>query len=248
MDAIRRLASLARSAREGAKLKVRQPLARMQVAVPAVVRGPVFQRLLGILQSEVNVKLISIAESDTDLVRLKGKASFRSLGKRYGKDTQVAAKAVETLSQEQLRALESGEQVLVHENGVQFAYCSEDVVVEREVATSWLVASDGPYVAALDPTLDAALIREGLARELVHHIQRLRRDVDYQVSDRIELGLEGPEPLLVAAREHKAFIMTETLARRLELGEAIAEPDLRQVVDVEGHQVTLSVRRHDAGA
>ena len=248
MDAIRRLASLARSAREAAKLKVRQPLARMQVAVPGGVRGPVFERLLGILQSEVNVKLISIAESDTDLVRLKGKANFRSLGKRYGKETPAAAKAVETLSQDQLRALESGQVVSVHENGMQFAYSSEDVVVEREVATSWLVASDGPYVAALDPTLDVMLSREGLARELVHHIQRLRRDADYQVSDRIELGVEGPEPVLTAAEEHRGFIMTETLARRLELGRTIAEADLRQPVDVEGFQVTLSVRRHHAGA
>ncbi len=97
MDAIRRLASLARAARESGKLKVRQPLGRMQVAVPVAVRGPAFERLLGILQSEVNVKRIEIAESDTELVRLKGKANFRSLGKRYGKQTPEVAKAVEAV-------------------------------------------------------------------------------------------------------------------------------------------------------
>jgi len=243
MDAIRRLASLARAARETGKLRVRQPLARMQVAVPAAVRGPAFQRLLGILQAEVNVKAITIAEPDTELVRLRGKANFRSLGKRYGKDTPTVAKAVERLSADQLRALESGAQVVIHENGVQIVYYPEDVVVERDVATNWLVASDGPYVAALDPTIDAALTAEGLARELVHHIQRLRREAGYLVTDRIAAGIEGPSEALDAARTHRTFIATETLMRSLEIGRAVPEADSRQAVEVEGYAVTFTLRR-----
>jgi isoleucyl-tRNA synthetase len=248
MDAIRRLASLARAARETGKLKVRQPLGRMQVAVPVAARGPVFERLLGILKSEVNVKQIDIAESDTDLVRLKGKANFRSLGKRYGKETPVVAKAVEQLTAEQLRALETGAQATLRVNGTEVVYFPEDVTVEREVATSWLVASDGPFVAALDPTIDAALAAEGLARELISHTQRLRREAGYDVSDRIVLGIEGPEAVLIAGRKHRDFIMTETLARQLEVGAGIADADLRQAADVDGHGVTFSMRRHGAGA
>jgi isoleucyl-tRNA synthetase len=248
MEAIRRLASLARAARETGKLKVRQPLGRMQVAVPAGVRGPTFQRLLGILQAEVNVKTVIIAESDTDLVRLRGKANFRSLGKRYGKDTPAVARAVGQLTVAELRTLEGGGEVRRHENGMELVYLPEDVVVEREVATSWLVASDGPYVAALDPILDVALTMEGLARELVHHVQRLRKEAGFAVSDRIDVGLEGPGPILEAAREHRGFIMTETLSRRLETGEAVDPAELRQGTDIEGHEVTLTLRRHGAGA
>ncbi len=248
MDAIRRLASLARAARETGKLKVRQPLGRMQVAVPVAARGPVFERLLGILKSEVNVKQIDIAESDTDLVRLKGKANFRSLGKRYGKETPAVAKAVEQLVAEQLRALETGGQVTLRVNGSEVVYFPEDVTVEREVATSWLVASDGPFVAALDPTIDVELAAEGLARELISHTQRLRREAGYDVSDRIVLAIEGPDAVLVAGRAHREFIMTETLARQFEVGAGIADADLRQAADVDGHGVTFSMRRHGAGA
>lgn len=248
MDAIRRLASLARAARETGRLRVRQPLGRMQVAVPVAARGPAFERLLVILQSEVNVKRIDIAASDTELVRLRGKANFRSLGKRYGKDTPAVAGAVERLTADQLRALESGGQATLHVNGGEVVYFPGDVVVEREVATSWLVASDGPYVAALDPAIDAALAAEGLARELVSHTQRLRREAGYAVSDRIALGLEGPVAVTEAARGHRDFIMTETLARRLEVGAGIADADLRQAVDVDGHHVTFSMRRHGAAA
>jgi isoleucyl-tRNA synthetase len=121
-------------------------------------------------------------------------------------------------------------------------------VVEREVATNWLVASDGPYVAALDPILDQELAREGLARELIHHIQRLRKEAGFSVSDRVEVAVEGSPAVLEAAGVHRNFIMTETLARRLEVGQGIAGADLRQTAEVDGHHVAFSVRRHGAGA
>lgn len=247
MDAIRRLASLARAAREAGKLRVRQPLGRMQVAVPSGVRGATFTGLLPILQAEVNVRQVDVAESDTELVRLRGKANFRSLGKRYGKETPVVARAVEGLTADELRALEGGQEVRRHENGREVVYFPEDVVVEREVvATGWLVESAGPFVAALDPHLDADLLQEGLARELVHHVQRLRREAGYAVSDRIMLGFEGAAAALDAATAHREFLAAETLARAVSVGSGVAEADVCQAVDVDGHQVTISVRRQGA--
>jgi isoleucyl-tRNA synthetase len=248
MDAIRRLASLARAARETARLRVRQPLARMQVAVPTAARGPIFDRLLAILRAEVNVKQIEPVASDTDLVRLRPKANFRSLGKRYGKDTPLAAAAAQRLSQDQLRILESGGSAEVtDENGRPFAYFAEDVAVGREVTTDWLVASDGPFVAALDPTITPALAAEGLARELISHIQRLRREAGYAVTDRIALGLTGPEVVVEAAQTHAPFIQDETLARRLAVGTLDPAAELTQEVEIEGQAVTISIRRHDGG-
>ena len=249
MDAIRRLASLARAARESAKLRVRQPLGRMQVAVPADVAGPVFSRLLGILQDEVNVKEILVAASDTDLVRLKAKPNFRALGKRFGKQTPAIAAAAERLTGQQLRALEAGQEATLHVDGEPVVYLSGDVTVEREVvATGWLVESDGPYVAALDPALTPALAAEGLAREVIHHVQRLRREAGFQVSDRIALGIEGPAAVCEAARAHQAMIAGDVLAREVVVGGAVASAALTQQVDLDGHSVTLSVRRHSATA
>ncbi|HTS89972.1 MAG TPA: isoleucine--tRNA ligase [Gemmatimonadales bacterium] len=249
MDAIRRLASLARAAREQGKLRVRQPIRRMRIAVPRGVQGGAFRRLLETLRAEVNVKEIHLAESDTDLVRLKGKANFRSLGKRYGKDTPSAARTVETLTSDQLRTLEAGGSVSLHGNGLEIVYFPEDVVVEREVAaTGWLVQSDGPLVVALDPELDSELTQEGLARELVHYVQRLRKEAGLAVSDRIDLGIEGLGEVLAAAEAHRDFIMTETLARRLSMGTQVAQAEHRQAAEVDGYHVTLTLRRHGADA
>jgi isoleucyl-tRNA synthetase len=117
------------------------------------------------------------------------------------------------------------------------------VVVEREVASDWIVAADGPYVVALDPRLDQALRHEGTAREVVNRIQRLRKEAGYVYTDRIGVWLEGGEPVLEAVRAHADFIRGETLARRLELGARAPAPDLEQQVDVDGHAVVMGVQR-----
>jgi isoleucyl-tRNA synthetase len=227
---------------------VRQPLARLQVAIPASVDRTAFAQLLGLLQNEVNVKRIEVVGSDADLVRLKPKPNFRSLGKRFGKQTPTVAAAAQQLTADQLRELEGGGTATLEVEGSPITYLSEDVVVEREVTTEWLVQSDGPFVAALDPHLDDELIAEGHARELVHHIQRLRREAGFDFTDRISLAISGAQPVLQAAKRHDEFLKTETLARRLELQRAPDGQAHRSQVEIGGHQVEISVVRYEAGA
>jgi isoleucyl-tRNA synthetase len=241
MGTIRRLSSLARAARESRNLRVRQPLARMQVAVPAGAQGPALSDLLDILAAEVNVKDVQVVASDHDLVRLKGKASFRTLGKRYGKDTPRAAAAIEALSPSELQALEQGGTVRTGE----WEFRPEDVTVTREVASEWLVQSDGPYVVALDPHVSDDLMQEGLAREVVNRVQRLRKEAGYDYTTRIELSVTGAEDVVAATRAFQGFVEGEVLARRMVLDAALDEPDLQRDVDIEGRRVTLGLRRHD---
>ncbi len=247
MEAVRRLASLARAAREERGLRVRQPLARMQVAVPAAARGPALEQLLELLRTEVNVKAVDVVASDTELVRLRAKPNFRSLGKRYGKRTPAVAAAAEQLSADQLRALEGGETATLTLTDGPVEFLSEDVVVERDVASDWLVSSDGPYVAALDPRLDDLLVGEGLAREVVNRVQRLRKEAGYVYTDRIRLWISGDGKVLDAVRGHARFIQGETLARRLELGVRAPASDLEQELDIDGHGVVMGVQRDPDG-
>jgi isoleucyl-tRNA synthetase len=247
MDAVRRLASLAHSARQQRKLGVRQPLARMQVAVPAAAHGRSLEALLELLRLEVNVKAVDVVASDAELVTLRAKPNFRSLGKRYGKRTPAVAARAASLSPDQLRGLEVGTSATLELDGEQVTYLPEDVLVEREVASEWLIASDGPYVAALDPTLSDALRGEGYAREMVNRIQRLRKDAGYVYTDRIGLWISGDGPVLEAVRGHADYIREETLARRLEVGSRAPAPDLEQEVDIDGHGVVVGVQRHTDG-
>ena len=238
MDAVRRLASLGRAARENAALRVRQPLAQIKVAVPVAVRGPEFDALLPLLADETNVKVIDVVSSDEDLVRLRGKANFRTLGKRFGAEVKSVVAHVATLTRGQLQALERGEPV-----GGRYPLHPEDVAVEREVVTDWPVASEGAYVVALDPTVTPALASEGLARELVSRIQRLRKEAGYDVATRIALSVTGDDAIVAAAREYQGYIAGETLARDVAVGRPLEQVDRQESVAIDGQTAVLAVRQ-----
>jgi isoleucyl-tRNA synthetase len=242
MDAVRRLASLGRAAREERGLRVRQPLAAMKVAVPTVVLGPGFEALLPLLAAETNVKAIEVVASDAELVRLRGKANFRTLGKRYGAEVKAVAAWVATLEPALLRQLERGEPV-----EDRYRLEPEDVTVVREVVTDWPVASDGPFVAALDPVLDEDLTLEGMAREVVSRVQRLRRDAGYDITTRIALAIGAEGAMAEAVQRHRDWIAGEVLAREVELGPAWPDADRQETVVLEDHTVALAVRRFRDG-
>jgi isoleucyl-tRNA synthetase len=244
MDAIRRLASLARSVREEAGLRVRQPLAEIRLAVPKAVLTPDFDACLGLLKKEVNVKSISVVESDAELVRLTGRPNYRTLGKVYGKATQAAGEAATRLTAGQLRALEDGEVVSLAADGRTFSFRPEDVIVKREVTTDWLVQNDGPYVVALNPSLTHELRQEGMAREIVNRVQRLRKQSGYDYTTRIALGIKGNDEVLTAAEAFRTFIAGEVLAQRFEIGGELSSWDVREAVDIDGDAAVISLERH----
>ncbi len=239
MDAVRTLSSLGRAARETAGLRVRQPLATIKIAVPAGVEGPMFDTLLDLLRAETNVRSVERVASDAELVQLRGKANFRSLGKRFGAGVQAAAAAVASLDTGQLAALERGASVAQGE----LVLIPDDVIVERVVATDWPVANDGALVVALDPRITPDLAAEGIARELVSRIQRLRKDAGYQVTTRIVLSIDGDAAIVAAARAHADYIAGETLARELAVGTPLDGADRSEVVTVGDYRVALAVRQ-----
>src|SRR5207245_10253486 len=140
-----------------------------------------------------------------------------------------------------LRAGERGEPV----RAGAWEFRPEDVTIERQVASDWLVEADGPYVVALDPHLTPDLIQEGLAREVVNRVQRLRKEADYAYTARIDLSLAGPDDIVAAVAAYRSYVETETLARRLVLGEVFEDADITRGVDIEARGVTIALRRHD---
>jgi isoleucyl-tRNA synthetase len=248
MDAVRRLASLARAAREEAGLRVRQPLRAMRVAVPARVLGPAFDGFLDLLATEVNVKSVEVVRSDEELVQLRGKPNFRTLGKTYGRDTPLAAKVAAGLARDALERIEQGESVSTTADGRTFRFEPDHIVVERDVVTDWLVRSEGPLVVALDPAITEALRQEGLAREMINRIQRLRKEAGYDYNTRIALGISGGGDVMEAIQAFRDVIGDETLARALEVGSELAGADARETVTIDGQPALITVRAWDPAA
>ncbi len=240
MELARTLVSLGRAAREEARIRVRQPLRALHAALPGgrSLQGAV----LDVVRDELNVKRIEFTDAATDLVRLVARPSFRDLGARFGKRTQEAAEAIRGLDQEQLTAYREGATVEIAVGGERHALHEGDLEVAQEATGDLVVKGEGRFTVALDVELDDDLRAEGLAREVVNRVQRLRRDAGLEITDRIHLGLDGPEGLLAAAREHEAFIVGETLALSLIAGlESEDFPHVREV-DLDGVPARIALR------
>jgi isoleucyl-tRNA synthetase len=243
MDAVRRLASLARSAREDVGIRVRQPLSRLLAAVPGDVDAGLLDALLPLLMAEVNVKRVELVHRGTDLVTLDAVPSFRALGRRFGKATPAVAQAIRDLAAADVARFEAGETVTVEVAGERQALLPGDLVVHRRARGDLVVRADGGVVAALDPALTEELRQEGLAREVVSRVQRLRREAGYQVTDRIELWVGGDEAVEQATRRHAEYIAGETLARALTVGPPAPGADLEQEIELDGVRARVAVRR-----
>ena len=144
MEQIRTLSTLGRAAREDAGVKVRQPLAKMVCVVPDVpapgeeVRQDI-QALVPLLAGELNVKQVSFLSSADDLVKLEAKANFRSLGKKFGKDTPLAANAVAALRSDALMAFERGTPLAISVGNESRVLDPEDLTIIRRASGEMIV-------------------------------------------------------------------------------------------------------------
>jgi len=213
MDAVRALVSLGRAAREEVRIRVRQPLRTLQAVVPEGSRPR--PELLEVLREELNVKEVRFLDSAEELVRLVPRPNFRALGPRFQKRSEVAATAIRALPEEVLRAFRRGEPAYLLVDGEESLLEPGWLDLVEEASGEWVVRAADGIAAAIDPTLDEALRTEGMARELINRIQRLRKESGLAITDRIELRIDGGAPALGAAEEFRTLICGETLATEL---------------------------------
>jgi isoleucyl-tRNA synthetase len=245
MRSVRTLATLGRAAREQAGINVRQPLSRM-VCVAPNVSGNALTELLPILASELNVKQVEIATSGDALVTLEAKPNFRALGKKFGKKTPLAAEAVSRFTSEHLRSFEQGEELFVTVDGETHAISADDLTIVRRASGALVVQEEHGFFAAIDPEITPELKQEGLARELISRVQRMRKDAGLAVSDRIRLTIGGDVAMLEAATIHRDWIASEVLATDVVIGGAEAENTLaRQRVDLDGIHADLALTKDE---
>ena len=121
----------------------------------------------------------------------------------------------------------------------------DEIEVLEEARGGWIVRSEGRYTVALDPVLTDELRREGLARELVNRVQRLRRESGLDITDRIRLAVEGTSAVCEAVREHEAVIARETLAVVVRVGQGMdGDFEFRSEAVLDGEAAELGLSRH----
>jgi isoleucyl-tRNA synthetase len=246
MGLARSVASLTLALRNEAGINVRQPLGVLGVVVGVGgVQEQALRSVEGIILDEVNVKRLEAIEASSGAVTKSAKPNFKALGKRLGPLMKVATGAIRELAPDQIDCYESEGSLTLMLDGSEVTFTTGDLEITSEGVEGRLVAQEDGVTVSLDPTVSPELRLEGLAREFVNRVQQLRKQADFEVSDRIGITFGGSEAIAEAAAVHAGAIQAETLARTLEPDDEPAG-DAVETFEIGDETVRIAVRRIEA--
>jgi isoleucyl-tRNA synthetase len=220
MATVRKAVTMGRSLRYQHNLKIRQPLAAVNLVTRDAREKAVLLEMEEIIREELNVKKVVFRDDEEDLVEYQAKANFRVLGKELGKDMKEGATAVEKLAARQIAALLGGSTIVIEVAGRTIELTKDKLDVRRIEKASLRVVNEGTLTVALDAEINQSLLDEGNARDLIRGVQTLRKDSGLAVTDRIELSVYGSAELRRAFDAFGSFVSGETLAVALRWEEA----------------------------
>ena len=230
MDLIISLASLGHAARNKAIRKVRQPLAEAAFSVGQADDRPLIAKYADVLAEELNVKKVRLLDAAGEAMDFQLNPLPKQLGQKYGKlFPKLRAEIMKSDPMTAGRKLLAGENLEVTLDGNVYAIQPDEVEVRANAHSGYTVATEGANIAALVTDLTPELVKEGLAREFVRHVQDLRKTAGLEISDRIDVVYEADALLAEAIRDNGEYITNETLAVSLKEGEVPA--DWAQVSD-----------------
>lgn len=218
----RALTEAGRAARKAHNIRLRQPLARALVGLPAGTE--LVPALLDEVSDELNIKRLDWLDPGSEVINVVVKPNFRQLGKRFGNQTQQVAQAILAAdSRTVVSSLRSVGRVQITAADDEITIKPDDVLVTEVSRSGWVVESQHGLTIALDTQITPELAAEGIARDVVRVVQQARRQAGLDVPDRIVLSIAAPQDVFTAVRTHQKFIAHETLADSIALSDALAE-------------------------
>ncbi|HMN32751.1 MAG TPA: isoleucine--tRNA ligase [Chitinophagaceae bacterium] len=215
MDIAQVSCSLLLSLRKKSNIKVRQPLQKAIIPLVDTNLKPIILAVEDIIKSEVNIKEITFIDADNDLIKKKAKANFKTLGARLAGKMKLAAQIISSFTNHQILELEKQEVIKIQIENDEIEIFLTDVEITSDEIPGLLVANKGSLTIALDTQLTPDLIEEGIAREFVNKIQKIRKDNNFELTDKIEVVVEDLELLKNAITRFYSYICTEILAANL---------------------------------
>jgi len=233
VDRMQQIILLGRQKRNQVQIKVKTPLSKLTVLHKDKAVLEEISKLESYIQTELNIKEVEYSQDEDSYIKLFCKPNSPVLGKRFGKEFGKVRKQIEALGVSELSELEqNGELTLDGE-----VFKTEDILVFREAKEGTQALSNRYISIDLDCELNPELIHEGLAREVVNRIQKTRKDLGFNVDDRINVGFETDPELAEAILKHTEYIGSETLSVKLEEGLRGDSVDFK----VESYNLKLSI-------
>lgn len=234
------ITSMVLSLRRKVNIKVRQPLQTLMIPVNSDEQRKEIEAMAALILSEVNVKEFRFVSNEEGILVKRIKADFKKLGPKHGKMMKAVAQAIAEMTQPQIIELEKNGSIDIEANGSTVTVDASDVEIRNEDIPGWLVANEGVLTVALDVTVSEELRREGVARELVNRIQNIRKNRDYDITQRINISIAPCNLTDGAAKEYADYICRQVLADSLIIAEVNSPAD-DECLDIDGTEVTLAI-------
>lgn len=228
---------MGRSLRVKHQVKVKIPLKELKILHRSQAILDKLEPLEGYIREELNVVRISYQTEEEQFVKFYAKPNAKLLGPKYGRELGKVGTTIAALYPEQLLALEAGS--TVEHSGYSFS--PDDVLIYRESRGSDNIASNRFISIVLDLTVDEEQRKQGLARELVSAIQKLRKEAGYQVEDRIGLHIVASSDIRTVVDEYRDYLSRETLAVALEFGQGSG--DIEKTVEIQDETVWIALTK-----
>ncbi|WEK68553.1 MAG: isoleucine--tRNA ligase [Candidatus Chryseobacterium colombiense] len=209
------ITSMVFSLRKKENVKVRQPLQKVLIPVLDSKTEEQISAVSELIKQEVNVKEIQLinAEEAAHLIVKQIKPNFKALGPKLGKDMKLVGGEIANLDAEHISKLEKEGKLDIQ----GYEITLDDVEISTKDIPGWTVTSDGKTTVALDLTLTDELKSEGIAREFINRVQNLRKDKDFELTDRITISLEENSPFLEDIKKNEEYISAEVLSNKIEI-------------------------------
>lgn len=217
--------SMVLALRKKVNIKVRQPLAKIIIPVLDSRIQEQLEKVKGLVLNEINVKEVEFITNTEGLITKKIKPNFKTLGKKYGKMMKDIAAAFGQFTQSDISKIEMA-------GTYAFALPAGEVVLEpgdyditSEDMPGWLVATEGKLTVALDITITDSLRKEGVARELINRIQNLRKEKDFEITDRVEVKIARRDDVAESLAEFSGYVCEQTLCESIQLVDSLDAAD-----------------------
>ena len=239
MDLAQKITTMALSLRKKERFRVRQPLQKIMIPITGDKMKSQITSVQEILLSELNIKEIEFISDNSDILTKKIKPNFKTLGPKFGKDIKKIVSKLNQFTSEDIKKIDSEGQFIINQD---ITIDISDVEISSEDIPGWKVMSQDGITVALDITLSEKLKEEGLARELVNRIQNIRKDYDFEVTDKIEVDVEKNDKIDSSISNNLSYICGETLAKSLNIVDVL-DSDKISVDLIDGILVNISIKK-----
>ena len=226
------ISSMVLSLRKKTNIKVRQPLQKILVPVTDNTFAENLQHIKNLILTEVNVKELEYLTEDKLKLVKRLKPNFKTLGAKLGQNMKVLAGKVATFTQDDIRQLETEGGIDIQLGEESFRLLLADAEIISEDVPGWQVAVDGKLTVALDINISDELLKEGIAREFINRMQNLRKDMGFEVTDKIIVSVQQHAEITPALNQHKSYICAEILAQDLLIVDTVADTKTIEINDI----------------